>query len=507
MKTCLLCLLSVYSIICFSQDVAKLNVFEAKMDEFLAQYVVDGFVDYEQIKISSENLTKLVTSIAEMDNSNFNDAQKIAFYINSYNLLVIDQIVSHYPSSSVKDIPGFFDRIKYRIASKEMTLNTLEKELLLKAYKDSRFHFVLVCGAKDCPKLWDKSYKADIIEEQLENRSREVLNDPIFLKETDRGIGLSEIFKWNRFEFDGKKGAIRFINGFRNEQINLDSDTYYYDYDWTLNDVRFANNGDSATGNNSYRYVTSASIPKGGIEVKLFNNLYSQVEGQGNVSDLRSTYFTSSLSFLYGTSNRFNIGFAARYRRVFNASLPSSPFNIFESLSAPDGRQRISAFGPQIRWAPIEAWSNFSIQSQFTFPLGSQLSGSENSPFLDWAGPVFWTQFFNDKSIGDKFSLFTEIDLLIEEIGGAGKANRVSTPMTVILSYFPIKNVTLYGLAGYSPYLASPYDYFTQFGLGAKFQLSPNFEIEFLATDFSNKYLNSINGSAATYNFGLRYSR
>ena len=196
-----------------------------------------------------------------------------------------------------------------------------------------------------------------------------------------------------------------------------------------------------------------------------------------------------------------------RYRRVANSFGMTSALDVFQSLER-SGRHGLTAFGPQIRWAPVKNWTNFSIQSSLTFPIGENLSGGSGADFLDWSGPVFWTQFFNDRPIGDEFSLFTEIDFLIEEIGGSGKANRVSTPMTGIISWFPSKNFTIYGLLSFSPYLVQPFDYFRQYGMGMKYQFSPNFEFELLYTDFSNEFLSSsYAGQASTYNIGFRYSR
>ena len=494
------------SLFLFGQESQRLEEFENKTDQFLSQYVVNGFVDYKAINEGQEDLIQLIDMVEEMQFKLFNDVEKQAFFINVYNLIVIDQIVKNYTTSSVKEISGFFDRTKYRVGGESMTLNKIEKDILLRRYKDSRFHFVLVCGAKDCPKIWDKAYRSNSLEEQLTERTKAALNDSGFLKMTDGGYGLSEIFKWNRFEFGGKAEVVKFINSYRDDPIDLNSKTSYYTYDWTLNDIVYKGNSNYDSANNSFRYVTSAAIPKGGIEIKIFNNLYSQTKDHPSNAKRRSTYFTTSISFLYGSNNRFNIGFVTRYRRVRN-SFDTSALDVFKSTDGHFSKQRISAVGPQIRWAPSDKWPNLSIQSSLTFHLGNRLSGDMGDSFLDWSGPVFLTQFFNDKSIGDKFSLFTEIDLLIEEIGGSGKANRVSTPVTGILGWFPVKNLTIYGLLGYSPYFVKPYDYFTQIGIGIKYQFSRNFELELLYTDFSNRYLNSISGEASTYNIGFRYSR
>ena len=159
-----------------------------------------------------------------------------------------------------------------------------------------------------------------------------------------------------------------------------------------------------------------------------------------------------------------------------------------------------------IRWAPIKAWEGFSLQSSFSVPLGENLQGSNDSPFIDWDGYVFWTQFFYDKSLGDKFSIFFEADVLFEDIG-AGESNRLTVPLSTIISYFPHKKVTLYTLLNVAPTISSPTDYFYQIGGAVKYQITPNFEIELTASHFRNQFLIGDNGRAATYNIGFRYSR
>ena len=64
--------------------------------------------------------------------------------------------------------------------------------------------------------------------------------------------------------------------------------------------------------------------------------------------------------------------------------------------------------------------------------------------------------------------------------------------------------MTLYTLGSYSPFWQDTFDYFTQLGLGFKYQFTPNFELELLITDFSNRDLNATGGQANTYNMGIR---
>ncbi len=484
-------------------------------DAFLKTHAKDNLIKYDAVKNDAQ-LKSLIKTVETADLSGASDATKKAFYINAYNLHVVNSAIDAYPIQSVQDIPGFFDRKKVTIAGESFTLTNFEKERLLKPYQDARLHFVLVCGALGCPPITDFAYTPENLDEQLDQQTKLALDNPGFLKVEGMNISLSQIFKWYPEDFGGnKKGIIRFINKHRSYTIPSTSKFNYYPYDWTLNDASAGsvattvNTGGGGGGNNATRYIVSSTIAKGSFEVKLFNNLYTQRTGSpDNLTD-RSTFFTSSLSVLYGLNNRFNVGINTRYRRVSNERLPSSALDVFGSAS-PEGssRQGITAFGPQIRYAPVEKWENFSIQSSFVFAIGTDLTGSATQPFIDWNGATWNTQVFNDFPIGNNFSLFTEIDFLWEDIGSSsdGRLNRFSTPATLILSYNPNKKTTIYTLGGFSPFWQSNFDYFYQYGVGTKYQFTPKVELELLVTDFTNRFLSDTGGQAATYNIGFRFN-
>jgi len=486
------------------------DTFFNKVDLFMKENVKEGLIEYTSLK-RNRDLNELVTLIEMADITTLDEESTKAFYINAYNILVIDQIRKLYPIRSVYNTAGFFDKQKFIVAGSKMTLNKIEKNKLVKTYNDARFHFVLVCGALGCPPITDFAYKPTQLDAQLDQQTRLSLNDPNFIQVNDQKTGLSEIFKWYAPDFGGSKNLVDFINQYRTEPISQDTKITYYNYDWSLNEVspiqQIDYNGDP-NANNANRYVVSSTIQKGNTEFKIFNNLYSQQTGSNNNLDSRSSFFTTAVSALYGLTNRFNIGINTRYRKVRNNALPSSPFSVFGSDLPSNSRSGITAFGPQIRYAPNPKWKNFSIQSSFVFAIGSDLAGSNTQPYIDWSGPTWQTQFFNDFSIGTKFSLFTEIDLLLEDIGSSsnGHVNRLSTPVTVILSYNPTPKSTLYALSGYSPFWQIEYDYFAQAGIGAKYQITSRFELETLYTYFTNKFLQETNGKAQTINLGIRFN-
>lgn len=521
--------------------------FNSDTDALLKRYVKQGRVDYTGLKASND-IQPLVAKISATDPGSLSGNAKKAYLINAYNILVINQALENYPLKSVLDVKGFFDGNKQNVGGRKLTLNQLEKELLLKEYNDARLHFVLVCGALGCPPITNFAYTPAKLEAQLNKQTKLALNNPAFLRVNGEKAELSKIFEWYAKDFGGSKSAVlSFINKYRDEAVPANAKVSYYEYDWTINktsgraaadkmekmnaidgmekealadgtDMRGEKDMEEKMdmeefksqsvvprsggggGNNAARYVVSSAIPKGSAEIKIFNNLYSQ-EAAGE----RSSFFTTSISALYGVTSRFNAGVDIRYRRVrYDEAGTASNFAVL-SEGGTFSRTAISGFGPKIRIAPFNNLPNFSIQSALWIPLAENLEGGNGDRFTDWNNATWFTQVFNDFPIGSNFSIFTELDIVLEDIGGEeDDFNRFSTPVTGIFSYFPTPKATLYGLASYSPFWQEDYDYFYQLGVGAKYQFTPNFEIELLATAFDNEFLNSVDGNAGTVNLGIR---
>lgn len=226
------------AIILFGQSLfADIDGFNAKADAFFAMYVQDNAVNYDAAS-KSEALPELVGLIESLKYDELSDLEKQAFLINAYNILVIHSVSKNLPTESVMDINKFFDMEQNRVGGNKLSLNALEKKMLYRSFPNPLFHFVLVCGATDCPPIANYAYTADKLEEQLEERTRMAMNDPNFIRVTEEGTQISKIFEWYADDFGGSKRAVtEFINTYREEAI--DSDFTYYEYDWSLNGADF----------------------------------------------------------------------------------------------------------------------------------------------------------------------------------------------------------------------------------------------------------------------------
>ena len=216
----------------------SLSQFYQQVDTFLKKYTKDGRVSYDKINQSLREVEPIYQSIGNMDLSSASDSEKIAFYINAYNVIVIYQVAKYYPLKSALDQSGFFDKVKHKVAGEMITLNALEIIKLLRNYKDPKFHFALACAAKGCPKLASFAYLPDQLEKQLSERTKLALNDNYFIRvgNKDKKVDISMIFKWYEKDFVmNGQSVIQFINAYRNTTIPENYQLSYYSYDWSLN--------------------------------------------------------------------------------------------------------------------------------------------------------------------------------------------------------------------------------------------------------------------------------
>ena len=218
-------------------EVRQQDNFYTSVTSLLQKYVKDGQVNYKALQKDVPKLEQLAKQIATYDLSKASGAEKKAFYINAYNVLVLRQVMEHYPIKSVMDVQGFFDKQKYKVAGEYLTLNELEKKKLLLPYKDARINFALVCAAKSCPPLLNKAYTPELVEKQLEAQTRQALNNPTFTKVQPKQVQVSEIFKWYEADFLAEApNILAYINKYRNKPITKQNKVGYYTYNWALNE-------------------------------------------------------------------------------------------------------------------------------------------------------------------------------------------------------------------------------------------------------------------------------
>ena len=497
----------------------SLDAFLDEADSFFEAQVVDGRVDYKGLVQNGAPLNSLVKQIASFDVSSLSDTERKAFFINAYNISVINGIIKNYPTESPLQVGGFFDSKKHNIAGKSMTLNTLEKENLLKVTGDEKLHFVLVCAAVSCPPIATFAYRPENLEAQILERTKLALNNPEFIQVNDskKTVEISEIFKWYPGDFKDKAPSIiEYLNQYRNEAIPTSYKTGYYTYNWALNGQSnaSASKKEGEPTSNLMNFTPSVLLNKGQVELNSFYNIYTQrntrnAEGDKVALGGRQSFFNALYQVTFGVSksSRLNLGFDVTVSSFSDGSSPFSP--VFQSGDV--NEIAIAAIGPSIRFTPFKKLNNLSVRSAFWFPGGSNLE-NRNGAFVAHDRFTWFTQVFYDMALNDHWRLFLETDLLYRFARRDDQQDFFRTPLTGILSYFPSQNVSLFALYQYSPRferVSNGFDeqfglsqWFQQAGAGIKIQLTSKLGIEASTTTF---FASRNDGGGTTLNLGFRY--
>ncbi len=227
-----------------------------------------GLVDYEGLMEGPDFqiYRRLTNGLRKFDLARFvGRKEKLAFWINLYNTIVVDGIITLGIKDSVKEAPELFQKIKYQIGKFTFSPDDIEhgilrgnirpwlrlrrpfrtgdprREMILTPV-DPRIHFTLVCGSRSCAPI--DYYEAEKIFEQLDKASRSFVNSSEVIVLPEEGkILISEIFHWYMSDFGGRDGVLDFIHdyladdrirqfiGSKNRNIQIE----YLHYDWNLN--------------------------------------------------------------------------------------------------------------------------------------------------------------------------------------------------------------------------------------------------------------------------------
>ena len=210
--------------------------------DFLEKYVnKSGFVDYPAVKKDS-GIQSLLKYIAQIDANVLSENERLAFYINSYNILVIKNICDHWPVNSPMDVPGFFTDFRFQVAGEQLSLDEIAYNKIF-PLEDVLVHFGLICAAVSCPQLNNYPFIARTLQDQLYNNARRFMQDvnKNRLDKSTNVLYLSEIFKWFRPNFEKRfdsllKAAQNFLSPEDSAFIaNHNISVSFIAYDWTLN--------------------------------------------------------------------------------------------------------------------------------------------------------------------------------------------------------------------------------------------------------------------------------
>lgn len=234
-----------------------------EVDALLKRHVdAEGLVDYPALAADPalSRFLQAAGALSPGEVGSWSRPQKVAFYVNVYNLITFQAVIDAGSARKMTDIqPNPWKQDRWLVAGREVSLDWIEHDQLRAHLKEPRIHFVLVCGALSCPRLLREALVPARLDAQLDAAMVEFFTTP------DRNrvdveaarVYLSRIFKWFGDDFvagapqgaapkglSGKEGAVLrwmmpHLPADQRTALSLKRfEVVYNDYDWTINRQR-----------------------------------------------------------------------------------------------------------------------------------------------------------------------------------------------------------------------------------------------------------------------------
>jgi hypothetical protein len=263
-----------------SQAAPALHISAAELcnnyTEFLKKYVdQQGMVDYRTLSYKKLELVNLLDKFRNLDQKEYDSwskENKIAFWINAYNLNFIRIILDNYPiestrvlrifwpPNSIKHIKGLWDGHKFIVMNEEFTLKEIDTRFFQKEFDEPRVFCAIFYASISGPPLLNEAYCGKNLSAQLDTQVKKFLaGEHAYKISRENGkVYLSSMFdsSWYGQQFVAKYGTdrkfkqqdpvVRAVFNFLTKYLSsqdvdyLETGNYtveYMRYDWTLNEL------------------------------------------------------------------------------------------------------------------------------------------------------------------------------------------------------------------------------------------------------------------------------
>jgi hypothetical protein len=251
--------------------------FHDKCADILREFVdEDGMVNYKALRRRRLDLKRLLEEFDALERSEYNlwsSQDKIAFWINAYNIQMLNIIVENYPIDasrilsifwgpySIRHIKGIWTDYKFIVMDEEFTLSEIEQRFFRRQFNDPRVFLALTRASLSSPPLRNRPYYGHKLDDQLDDQAERFLSSRRGFRidrDADK-VYLSALFEpkpsWYGREFvpqystdkkfKDQKPTVRSVLNFITKYIPepdvsfLEVQNYtveFMKYDWTLND-------------------------------------------------------------------------------------------------------------------------------------------------------------------------------------------------------------------------------------------------------------------------------
>lgn len=181
----------------------------------------DGDVDFSSMGRERAELDRFVASLASFSPHNRPDVfptseDALAFWLNTYHALVLQQVVDGYPylESVEQPWPGrFFWARSWPVGGRRMTLWSLRHRILSGEFADPRVHLALFHATRGGPRMDSSHFQPEYLDAQLNEASRRFVGDKRHVRLDRDTVHLARLFETYREDFlaalpEGRRGNV-----------------------------------------------------------------------------------------------------------------------------------------------------------------------------------------------------------------------------------------------------------------------------------------------------------
>lgn len=212
-------------------------------------------MDYAALKArDAATLQKLRQELGRVNVATLTPKERLAYWLNVYNINTTATIVEAYPVKSIRDLStdpivrlNVFKKERVPFGAQLLSLDEVENAKLREAFHDPRIHFAINCAARSCPPMRTEAFTGANVDTQLDEQARRFFTTGLrFGRKGDTLIiHVTKIADWFADDFEKWGGGrTAFIRRYAPpssqklidaaKEIEYDFD----DYDWSLNDRR-----------------------------------------------------------------------------------------------------------------------------------------------------------------------------------------------------------------------------------------------------------------------------
>lgn len=273
MRVCLAALVLLAMATVSAQDPAPpvVDALHKPFDEILDIYVRDGLVYYRALRQERAKFDRYLASVSAVSAAEvggWSRERQLAYWINAYNGFVLRTVIDHYPirgrsadypTASIRQVPGAFEREPHRAGGRVLTLDSLERDVI-GSFGDPRALLALSRGAIGGPRLKSEAFTSTRLDAQLTTMAGELVDrrELVHVDIPNNVLSVSPLFSWRedlfarssadkaRSEYASRSALERAVLALIGSAVVPTEATFlqenrfqmvFHEFDWRLNDL------------------------------------------------------------------------------------------------------------------------------------------------------------------------------------------------------------------------------------------------------------------------------